>query len=298
MTENTLPTLDLEVLTRKIGALPASSKVILDLLRVIDANEISATALAEIVSRDQAIVVRLLRIANSSFYGLPGRVDSVIDAIAILGWRQVRNLATGIAIFQSFSQAGTPGFDFSRFGRHSVAVAVGARILASRMKLCEGGAFVAGLIHDVGRVAVAQAYPEHTAAIARHQECNACSLIESERAVQGIDHARIGGALAERWHFPSAICDAIAAHHAIDDDPDRPLDALTFAVGLANALDHCRSDHADPEIRQEYLSRLPWEKANLAADDGKKALAAIELELEFLCGMLMDHGQSGRSVNG
>lgn len=288
MTEYSLPPLDLDVLARKIGVLPASSKVILDLLRVIDANEISATALAEIVSRDQAIVVRLLRIANSSFYGLPGRVDSVIDAIAILGWRQVRNLATGIAIFQTFSQVKAPGFDFIQFGRHSVAVAVGTRVLASRMKLCEGSAFVAGLIHDVGRVAVAQASPEHTAAIARHRDCNACSLAESERAVQGIDHARIGGALAERWHFPSVICDAIAAHHGIDDDPERSFTPLARAVGLANALDHCRNEHTDPEIQQECLSRLPWEKANLSADDGKKALAAIELEQEFLCGMLMD----------
>ena len=292
MTENSLPPFDLEVLVRKIGTLPASSEVILELLRVIDADEISATALADIVSRDQAIVVRLLRIANSSFYGLPGQVESITDAIAILGWRQVRTLAAGVAIFRSFSDVQTQGFDFNQFWRHSVAVAVGTRELALRMKLGEGGAFVAGLIHDVGRIVVAHAFPGHSGAVAHHQELHACPFTEAERAVLGIDHAHIGGALAERWHFPSIICNAIASHHAIEDQQARNLDPLTLAVGLANALEHCRNDHEDPEFRWQCLTRLPWDRAHLAGTDGVKAIAVIEHELEFLCGMLMDNADS------
>lgn len=289
MSETILPPLDLEVLVRKIGKLPASSEVILELLRVIDEDEISATGLAEIISRDQAIVVRILRIANSSFYALPGQVESITDAVAILGWRQVRTLAAGVAIFRNFSDVLSPGFDFSRFWRHSIAVAVASRELALRMKQGEGGAFVAGLIHDIGRVAVAHSFPDHALAVARYQETHSCPAAEAERAVLGIDHARIGGALAERWHFPSAICNAIAAHHANEDTPVPPLDPLALAVCLANALVHCRSDHEEPETRRHCLSRLPWEKANLAGMDGEKALAAIERELEFLCGMLIDN---------
>ncbi len=289
MTESALPPFDLEVLVRKIGKLPASSEVILELLRVIDADEISATALAEIISRDQAIVVRLLRIANSSFYALPGQVESITDAIAILGWRQVRTLATGVAIFRNFSDVKTPGFDFNHFWRHSVAVAVAARELALRMRLGEGGAFVAGLIHDIGRVAVAHSLPDHAQAVASYKETHACPIAEAERAVLGIDHAQIGSALAERWHFPSAICNAIAAHHATDTTPTPRLDPLALAVCLANALAHCGSDHEEPEVRRQCVSGLPWVKANLVETDGEKVLAAIEREQELLCGILIDN---------
>jgi len=289
MTESTLSPLDLEVLVRKIGKLPASSEVILELLRVIDADEISATALAEIISRDQAIVVRLLRIANSSFYALPGQVESITDAVAILGWRQVRTLAAGVAIFRSFSDVKTPGFDFNQFWRHSVAVAVAARELALRMKLAEGGAFVAGLIHDIGRIVVAHSFPHYSQAVVRYQEIHACPFTEAEHAVLGIDHARIGGTLAERWHFPPAICNAIATHHATNDAPAPQLDPLALAVWMANALAHCRSDHEQPETQRQCVSRLPWERINLVEIDGERVLAAIERELEFLCGMLIDN---------
>jgi putative nucleotidyltransferase with HDIG domain len=292
MTETTLPPLDVEVLVRKIGKLPASSEVILELLRVIDADEIGATALAEIISRDQAIVVRLLRIANSSFYALPGQVESITDAIAILGWRQVRTLEAGVAIFRNFRDVKTPGFDFNQFWQHSVAVAVATRELALRMKLGEGGAFVAGLIHDIGRIAVAHSFPEHAQAVACYQETHTCPVAEAERAVLGIDHAHIGGALAERWHFPSAICNAIAAHHATEDTLAAHLDPLALAVCLANALAHCRSDHEEPQTQRQCVSHLPWEKASLVERDGEKVLAAIEREQEFLCGMLIDNAAS------
>lgn len=289
MTETALPPLDLDELVRRIGKLPSSSEVILELLRVIDEDEIGAAALAEIISRDQAIVVRLLRIANSSFYALSGQVESITDAIAILGWRQVRTLAAGVAIFRSFSGVQTPGFNFDRFWRHSIAVAVATRELALRMKLNEGGAFVAGLIHDIGRLAVAHSFPDHSQAVMRYQETHACTITEAELAVLDIDHTRIGCALAERWHFPSAIATAIAMHHTPDELTPPP---LALAVRLANDLAHCRT-HPEPfETPQQCISRLGWEKADLTTLDGEKALAAIERELEFLCGMLIDNGES------
>lgn len=286
MTETAPLPLDLDELVRRIGKLPSSSEVILELLRVIDEDEIGAAALAEIISRDQAIVVRLLRIANSSFYALSGRVESITDAIAILGWRQVRTLAAGVAIFRSFSGVQTPEFDFDCFWRHSIAVAVATRELALRMKLNEGGAFVAGLIHDIGRLAVAHSFPEHSQAVTRYQEAHACAIAEAELAVLGIDHAHIGCALAERWHFPSAIAIAIAMHHTADDLP--PLPPLALAVRLANDLAKCWTSPEQFETPQQCISRLGWEKANLTSLDGEKALAAIERELEFLCGMLID----------
>lgn len=283
--------LDLDEVVRKAGRLPSSSEVILELLRVIDEDEISAIALGEIISRDQAIVVRLLRIANSSFYALPGQVDSVTDAIAILGWRQVRTLAAGVAVFRSLGEFLAPDFEFGRFWRHSIAVAVATREIALRLKLSEGGAFVAGLIHDIGQLVVAHSFPDHARTVTRYRESHACTAVEAETAVLGIDHSRIGGALAERWRFPPAICDAIASHHDAEDDALAP---LTLAVRLANDLAHCANELEDLEQRRECVHGIDWRRTNLTPQDGEKALAAIDRELEFLCGMLIDNAENPR----
>lgn len=285
MDDTALPPIELDELVKRIGKLPSSSEVILELLRVIDEDEIGAASLAEIIARDQAIVARLLRIANSSFYALSGQVESITDAVAILGWRQVRTLAAGVAVFRSFNTVESPGFDFNRFWRHCIAVAVGSRELALRMRLSEGGAFVAGLIHDIGQLVVAHSFPAHSQAVARYRESNACSSAEAERAVLGMDHARIGSALAERWHFPAPIVSAIAMHHATDV---AAMPSLAIAVNLANALAYCMSDPGPLETPQQCVGHLDWEKAGLTSHDGEKALAAIERELEFLCGMLID----------
>lgn len=284
MSESDLPPLDPGEIVRCAGQLPAASGIVFELLRVIDQDEVGAATLAEIVSRDPAIVIRLLRIANSSFYALPRQVESVADAIAILGWRQVRTLAAGIAVFHTFGDVRSTELELGRFWRHGVSVAVAARELALRMRLNEGGTFVAGLIHDIGRLVVAHAFPEYARAIARYQGTHACPVVEAEQAVLGLDHAHIGGLLAERWRFPPAICEGIAQHHAA---VAAPLPPLATAVRLANALAPCHTDFPHAEAMHECVARLDWATAGLTSHDGLRALAAVEREAGFLSGMLI-----------
>ncbi|MGE5472439.1 MAG: HDOD domain-containing protein [Bacteroidota bacterium] len=279
----TLPPLNIDLIVKNIGKLPSPSAVIVDLLRVIDDEEISSTALARIITRDQAIVVRMLRIANSSFYGMAGKVGSVADAIAVLGLRTVRTLAAGAAISGSLGSTLAPGFELKRFWRHSIATAVGARLLARRLNQGEGAAFVAGLIHDIGHLMLACSFPEYAAAVLQYQQEHDDCLSAAERAVLGMDHACIGGILAERWHFPPAICQAIRHHHDPSQIPDAP---LARTVYLASILAQTLEQPGSPEERLRSVPEAIWSQADLSAADGEALLDAIESEFVPLCDIL------------
>lgn len=284
MTTPSLPLLDLDLVVRNINNLPSPPAVIVELLHSIDDDDMSLSSLANIIARDQALVVRLLRIANSSFYGMPGRVDSIPDAIAVLGLRAVRTLAAASALSDGFAKASAPGFELEIFWRHSIATALSARALAQHMELAEGGAFVAGLLHDIGSLMLACSFPEHTAAVARYQAAHGCFFHEAETAVLGMDHARIGGILGERWHFPPLICAAIANHHR----PDEPEGgALACTVHLGNALAHALGLAGDPDEMVPCISRECWDRANLSRQDSERIFGKIEQEFETLSQVLL-----------
>lgn len=283
MTTSLAP-LDLDLIVKNIGKLPSPSAVIIELLQVIDDEEISSAALAKIITRDPAIVVRMLRIANSSFYGMPGKVESVADAIAILGLRTVRTLAVGAAVAGNFTATTAPGFEAQRFWRHGTATAVGARTLARRMKLGEGAAFVAGLVHDIGQLMLACSFPAHLSAVTEHHRHHGGTVSEAERAVLGLDHADIGGILADRWHFPPAISQAIAHHHHPEKAFDPP---LVFAVHLANDLAMALEFPGNADQRLQTISPASWQEANLSGHEGREILAIIEREFAPLSEILL-----------
>lgn len=279
-----VPTFSVDLIVKNIGKLPSPPAVIADLLRVIDDENISSVALANIIARDQATVVRILRIANSSFYGMSGKVDSLANAIAVLGLRTVRTLATGAAISGNLSSVVASGLDLKRFWHHGFATAVGARAIARRLNLGEGVAFVAGLLHDVGQLMLACSFTEHTKAIAKYRSENAVSQLEAEKSVLGMDHAAIGGVLIDRWHFPQIIVEAIANHHS----PELlKASSLPFVIYVASELDLSLESREDPSATTQTLSLACWNELNLSPVDRQEILVEIERDLEPFAELMM-----------
>lgn len=285
MTALPLKPIDTEMVIGNINCLPQPSGVISDLLCCIDDENASAAALADIISRDQALVARLLRIANSPFYGLRGQVESIPNAIAVLGLRAVHGLATASAFCGTFAAISRSGFDVDIYGRHSLACALCSRALARRMRISEGRAFVAGLLHDIGRLMLAGAFPAHLAAAADYRREHGCAMDEAELAVAGIDHGQIGGILGKRWHFPAVICDAITHHHRPDqaDAGD-----LSCVVHLADAMAHAMDLASDPLDTVPRISGACWKKADLAWRDSQEIFAEVEREFEALSKVLLN----------
>lgn len=276
--------LDLAQVVRQIGALPSFPAVILELIQSLGDDNIDTQLLARKIARDQALVAKMLRVANSSFYGLQGKVTSIQDVIVVLGLRSVRMLALAAAVTGSFSSSNAvSGFDFNGFWRHSMGAALCAKALAKRMKVNEENAFTAGLLHDLGRLVLASCFPVHLGAVLAYRNVHDCLLLQAEREVIGIDHAMIGEALATHWKFPALILEAVGRHHSLDAGVHTPLSGIIhLANGMAHALQFCEGEYClVPPLSSEVWDSLPLE------EDFQKIFDEVESQFEGACQMLV-----------
>jgi putative nucleotidyltransferase with HDIG domain len=248
-----------DIISAKISELPSLPTVVVELLNSFDNPDIDTASLAKKIALDQSLVAKTLRLANSPFYGLAGRVSSINDAIVILGFRAVRSLVTATAIAGTFSRLTGSGFDHTIFWRHSTRVAIAARIIARQIDCNPESAFTAALLHDIGRLLLAFCFPlEYAAALAYRQQHD-CPLIDAEREVLGIDHAAAGEQLAQQWHFPQSIRAAIAGHHAPET-----INAETLAgvVHIANVLVHSLGLENDSHEMVPPINATVWQRFN------------------------------------
>jgi putative nucleotidyltransferase with HDIG domain len=228
---------ELTQVVQRLRDLPALPSVVLDLIGTFGREDVDVATLAEKMSRDQAMAAKILRLANSSFYGLPSRVKTVKQAIVVLGFDSARALAVATNVIDRFGD-GRHRVDVAFFWRHSIATALCARSLARHAGLDQDAAFIGGLLHDIGRLVLAISFPEQYAQVTAECEHSDARLGAVERRVLGVDHERAGQLLAEKWKFPPLIQRAIGRHHAPDaaDLGDIP-GVVHVANGLVHALD-------------------------------------------------------------
>lgn len=197
-----------------ISTLPV---VALKVNKMLQDYDTSVKSLSKTIEKDQAMVTKILRLVNSAFYGFRSEIGNISHAVTILGFNTVRNAVVSISVINTFSGKGaSENFDIAAFWKHSVAVAVTSRHLAERTRLVtpdEG--FVAGLLHDVGKVVLAQYFKELFSQVWEAMHNNGQSFFEAERELLPANHAQIGAHLAKRWQLPRNLIDAIAYHHAV-----------------------------------------------------------------------------------
>lgn len=191
--------------------------------------------LAEVIETDQAIVTRILKIANSPFYGLSGKVSSVQHASVVLGMKtlmEVLSLACSSEILGQ-TLAGY-GLDAGELWKHSLAVASASQIIARRVNpSMEQDAFSAGLIHDAGKLILDPYVLERKDAFRAFVEEGSATFLSAEQHILGFDHARLASDACEQWHIPSHIALAIRHHH---DPAGSGGDRLSFIVHMADAI--------------------------------------------------------------
>jgi len=215
--------------------LPTIPVLLARILAVVDGERSSTRDLVEVMQRDQALTGRVLRLANSGFFGFAREVSTMPRAIMILGFGTVRSLALGVKVWETF--LGHGGGLLTGLWEHAALVGAASRLIAQRVRAAEPEEiFTAGLLHDVGRVVLALRFPAEYATIIAGNAPGEPPLEERERAVFGIDHARAGSWLAETWSLPPMIVEAAATHHQ-PIAPGTPLRGAVI-VNLANRLVH------------------------------------------------------------
>jgi putative nucleotidyltransferase with HDIG domain len=246
----------LRKLTEAMVALPTLPLVALRLLESIaDPDAATSEEIGEVIALDPALTARTLKLANSDFYGFPRKVGTVDLAVVVLGPDAIRDLVLGATVFQTLDPTWR---SLTGLWSHSLACGVAARALADRCGYrLESEAFAAGMLHDIGKVALRQTYPDrYEAAIALVRD-QKISMVEAERGVLGSDHAEVGGWLAERWGLPGDLVEAIACHHRPEQARLNP--ELTSLVHIADWLAGRTGNSWPVEATQEAVSPFAWE---------------------------------------
>lgn len=276
--------LDVERVLAGINALPSLPASVTELLSSIDDPDADTDAIARRIARDQGLTTRILRVANSPFYGQSHRIASIADAVIVLGLRSVRALAVAASFTSVFKAGSDTEAELRSFWQHGISAALCARLLAARVGVAEEEAFIGGLLHDIGRVALVVSFPRHMAAVADYRRERDCQPIDAENAVLGLDHALVGRLLAERWRFPSPLCAAIGSHHAPPADAYRQLPGI---LHLANAIASALDFGAEPTAMVPRLVPACWEAMALSWDETQRLFADVEAQFGEICDILV-----------
>lgn len=266
---------ELARLAQQVPALPLTFQRIQELV----GNPTSSTPqLAEAVGADQGLVTRVLRLANSSFYGLATRVDTVTQAVSLIGMRQVRDLALATAVVDLFSTIPADVLDGRRFWEHALAVGIASRLLASKRGERETERhFVAGLLHDIGLVVMAQQHPEVVAAnLGKANEARQ-PLTLIERRDLGYDHAEVGGCVIEHWRLPPTLVETTTHHHHLLTSARHLHDCAT--VHLADVLVEALAHGSGGEPVVPPLDPPAWDVLGLQPLDLAPISAALERQV-------------------
>lgn len=184
------------------------------MMEVLNDPNSSAKNIGDVVSKDTSLSAKLLRIVNSPHFGLVSKVDTVSRAIALLGLDQLKLLAKGIIIIENFKNLPSDVINMTQFWRHSIGVALMSSILATtKVALSSENFFVAGLLHDVGKLIMLMAMPGLYFNLILHGKENNISLCEVEKEILGFTHCDVGAILAEKWYFPLYLIEIIRYHH-------------------------------------------------------------------------------------
>ncbi|MEQ1683188.1 MAG: HDOD domain-containing protein [Burkholderiaceae bacterium] len=267
---------------RDLPALPAA---VLELLDMLGRDDVETGALVAKISLDQALTAKTLRLANSSFYGVPRHVASVSEATAVLGLRTVRSVVTAAALTGSFKPPVCAGFDFMAFWRHAVSTAVSARLVAAELGGDTEAAFTAGLLHDIGQLVLASSFPERFAQVLAHRAAAGVELRDAEQALLGTNHASVGTMVAEHWRFPEQIVDAIGLHHT--PPAGGSSGELARIVHVADALVRSLEQGDGGEAVPSACAAI-WAGMGLPAEAWAQILTETRAQTQTICATLLN----------
>jgi len=255
-------------LVRGVGELVTLPDVFVRINRLVESTDSSIADIANAVNLDPAFAIRLLRVANSPFYGFSSGIDTVFKAVSVIGTSQIRNFALSAALANSFDRLPNSLVAMEDFWRHSLYCGLTARKLARLAGKCDAEAvFTAGLLHDIGELVIFNRLPERAkeALTLVLDSADEMPIYRAEQQIMGFDHAQVGGELAHQWKLPPMLEECIACHHDIQAARLYPRE--TALVHIANILAQME------EIETLDLDDVPsidpeaWILSGLSADD-------------------------------
>ena len=278
--------------TKTLGVLPPFSPILNQLLADLGKENVSYAKLSDLIEKDTVIAGNVLRLVNSGLYGRRGVINSVRNAVAVLGLNKLRNTVLGLSVARMWSQLKiAEGFSAKRLNLHSVAVAILADQLAGALPVhYPEGAFLAGLFHDVGKMLIAVGMAEEYGHIQYRYRAVDASYRECENEILGLTHEELSALAVGNWNLPEPIQTAVLFHHRPLSDAPLPGGApnsipLSHIVAAANHHVNGISITLQDQLRPcDLESKVTVDSFNLTPENREAVLRDFDTEFKSIAG--------------
>ncbi|MFA7383019.1 MAG: HDOD domain-containing protein [Desulfurivibrionaceae bacterium] len=266
---------------REIKNLPTLPGIVAKLGKMAEDPDTTTEQMGRVISKDHILASKLLKLVNSAFYGFPQRISSLNSAIILLGFNVIKSLIISASIFEVMEAQDVELWE------HSLGCAVVCNVLARHLGIKDPEEIsTAGLIHDIGKVAIKMELPkEYEMITALSQEKN-ISRLEAEREILGLDHAEVGSWLAKSWNLPNKLVEPIACHH--DPQLAREEQMASAIVHFGNIMIRGLGYGHAGDIWVPPLNNKAWKLLDLAPIDIDPLLQEIEEKLWEVKGFSLD----------
>ena len=244
----------------KINELPTLPSTIGRLLTLFEDKNSNASLITEVILKDPSLAAKILKVANSAYYGFSQKISDLERAVALLGFNMVKSLAISISVMKNLPLKNKTSLSGKELWNHSVTVAILMREMGKRLYNEKENEylFILGLLHDVGLVVFDQFFNESYQEVTKEADyVDRKDFYKIEQRIIGFDHGETGGILLTRWNFPPIISQSVTGHHHFfEDEPTREIALLK----LGDKISHIdtQSEVKFQELDEELNSVLQW----------------------------------------
>ncbi len=270
----------------KIQTLPVLPQVAMRVTERMQSPTATLNEVSELIKSDMGLSSKVLRLANSSYYSIPGGVTEISKALQYLGFNTIAQIVLTSSVFGSFKNQGTRDFPLTPFWLHSFAVGLLAEITARTLQMkSTSDAFVGGLMHDVGKLILLELAPEQLQKIVRISKEKKTSFIATEAELGLENHVKLGAALARHWKLPAPVLSSIENHHSTVAQKESLL--IEWADLWVNANQFGSSGNHDEAIQVKTLEAQ--ERLGLSGPALKAIESLFQKEFEKAGAILNGH---------
>lgn len=242
MTESKLATI-----VQQIDNFPALPATVNKVMELTGNNESTANDLMHAILPDQSMCTTILKIANSAFFGIPRQVSTIEKAVVVLGYSEIRNIVLGKAVFTSFQKLQRQNKKKTDlFWEHSFTCGIASKIIAEHLGYSPSEMFIAGLIHDIGKLAMLMTFPQDYMLLFEISEPHQFRTVIHEHEEYSISHDEIGMKILKRWLFPNQLIMATGYHHHPEQAPSDIVYPIIVQLADILSLMHCSPDKLSP----------------------------------------------------
>lgn len=271
--------------------LPSLPDVYLRLKQVLEDPDFCMADVAEVVGSDPAMTARLLRMVNSAYFGLATEIDTVNRAVSLLGTQEVHDLVLAVSVAQSFAGMSNEVMDMPRFWRRSVYCAIAAKELAALCNVLDSERlFVGGLLHDLGHLLIYQHAATKAVQAMELAAAQGAPLYKAERAVLGVDFARVGAELMRQWKLPQTLWE-VAEYH-IEPAKSDEYSLSTCIVHIAALMADAADQGVDVAAALQRVAPHAWEVTGLSGPSCGDIVSKVEDQVAGVTQMILPSAQA------